>query len=196
MIITPAVAGPFDLGAVLSRVALRVEPETTQIHAVSDPLPQIIEGVPLDVRSIALKLDRPSFTLNPTSCAPTQVLGSETSALNSITPLASPFQVGGCNTLKFKPKVSISLKGGTKRGRFPALKAVVSYPPGAGYANTASAQVTLPHYEFLANAHFDTICTRVQFRRGPGERCPAGSIYGHAKAIRRCSTNPWKARSI
>jgi hypothetical protein len=178
-IITPAVAGPFDLGAVVVRTPLYVDPETTQIHAVSDPIPSIIEGVPLDVRSIALKLGRPEFTLNPTSCVPTQVLGSATSTLGSNTALASPFQVGGCNSLKFKPKVSLRLKGSTKRGRFPALKAVVSYPPGSGYANTASAQVTLPHAQFIEQGHFKTICTKVQFA---ANACPAGSIYGSAKA--------------
>ena len=178
-IITPAVAGPFDLGAVVVRTPLYVDPETTQIHAVSDPIPSIIEGVPLDVRSIALRLGRPDFTLNPTSCAPAQVLGSATSTLGSSTALASPFQVGGCNSLKFKPKVSLRLKGSTKRGRFPALKAVVSYPPGAGYANTASAQVTLPHAQFIEQGHFKTICTKVQFA---ANACPAGAIYGSAKA--------------
>jgi hypothetical protein len=178
-IITPAVAGPFDLGAVVVRTPLYVDPETTQIHAVSDPLPQIIEGVPLDVRSIALKLGRPNFTLNPTSCIPTSVLGSATSALGSSADLEDPFQVGGCNSLKFAPKLSLSLKGPTKRGHFPALKAVVSYPPGAGYANTASAQVTLPHSEFIEQAHFKTICTKVQFQ---ANACPPGAIYGFAKA--------------
>jgi hypothetical protein len=179
VVITPAVAGPFDLGAVVVRIPLYVNPETAQIHAVSDPLPQIIEGVPLDVRSISLRLDRPSFTINPTSCEPTQVAGSMVAALGSLAALESPFQVGGCQALKFAPKLGLSLKGGTKRGRFPALRAVVTYPQGSGYANTASAQVTLPHSEFVENAHFKTICTRVQFA---ANACPAGSIYGRAKA--------------
>jgi hypothetical protein len=178
-IITPAVAGPFDLGAVVVRTPLYVDPETTQIHAVSDPIPSIIEGVPLDVRSIALKLGRPDFTLNPTSCVPTSVLGSATSTLGSSTALSSPFQVGGCSSLKFAPKLALSLKGGTKRGRFPALRAVLTYPKGSGYANTASAQVTLPHGEFIEQAHFKTICTKVQFA---ANACPAGSVYGYAKA--------------
>lgn len=179
-IIAPAVAGPFDLGAVVVRTPFYVNSETAQIHAVSDPLPQIIQGVPLDIRSIALKLDRPSFTLNPTSCDPMQVLGSSTSALGSPASLESPFQVGGCKALKFSPKLAISLKGGTKRGRFPALKAVLTYPQGPNYANTASAQVTLPHGEFLENAHFKTICTNVQFK---ANACPPGSIYGKARAF-------------
>jgi hypothetical protein len=178
--ITPAIAGPFDLGAVVVRAALYVDPETAQIHAVSDPLPSIIQGVPLDIRSLTVNLDRPNFSLNPTSCDPAQVLGSTTSTLGSVASLANPFQVGGCRTLKFAPKLNLSLRGGTKRGRFPALKAVLTYPQGSNYANTASAQVTLPHGEFIEQAHFKTICTNVQFR---ANACPAGAIYGKAKAF-------------
>jgi hypothetical protein len=180
VIITPAVAGPFDLGAVLVRTPLYVNSETAQIHAVSDPLPQIIEGVPLDIRSISLRLERPDFTLNPTSCEPTQVAGSMVPALGSPAALSSPFQVGGCRALKFAPKFNFSLKGPTRRGGFPAFKAVLNYPQGSNYANTAYAQVTLPHSEFVEQAHFQTICTRVQFA---ANACPARSVYGKAKAI-------------
>jgi hypothetical protein len=179
VVITPAVAGPFDLGAVVVRTALQVDPETAQIHAVSDPLPQIIQGVPLNVRSIAIDLSKPGFSLNPTSCDPMQVLGSATSALGASAALSNPFQVGGCKALKFAPKLALSLKGATKRGSHPALKAVVTYPKASGYANIASAQVTLPRGEFIENSHFKTICTRVQFA---ADTCPKGSIYGFARA--------------
>ncbi len=179
-IITPAVAGPFDLGAVVVRTALYVDPETAQGHAVSDPVPSIIQGVPLDIRSIAVRLDRPSFTLNPTSCDPMQITGAAPTLPGQSAALTSPFQVGGCSALKFAPKIAISLKGGTKRHRFPALKAVVTYPQGGAYANIASAQVTLPHSAFLEQGHIGTVCTRVQFA---ANACPKASIYGKAKAI-------------
>jgi len=177
-VIVPAIAGPFDLGAVLSRVALHVDPATAQIHAVSDPLPQILEGIPLDVRSIALKMDRPDFTLNPTSCDPMQITGSALSALGQSAPLNSPFQVGGCPQLPFKPKLSLRLKGGTKRAKHPALVATLKAKPGE--ANIAQAQVKLPLSAFLDQAHIRTICTRVQFA---ADQCPKGSIYGKAQAI-------------
>lgn len=175
--IVPAVAGPFDLGTVVTRIALHVDPFTTQIHAISDPLPQIIDGIPLDVRSITLKLDRPSFTLNPTSCNPMAIGGSATSVFGQATSLAQRFQVGGCNALAFKPKLAISLKGKIKRSGFPALRATLKMKPGE--ANVAAAQVTLPHAAFLANAHIDKTCGHPELL---AHSCPATSIYGHAKA--------------
>lgn len=177
VIVTPAVAGPFDLGDVVVRTALFVNPETTQITAKSDPIPPIIDGIPLDVRSIALKLDRPQFSLNPTSCNPMAIGGSAASVFGQSSPLSQRFQVGGCNALPFKPKLAIQLKGGTKRSKFPALKATLKMK--AGEANVAQAQVTLPHSSFVANAHLDKTCGRPQLE---SNSCPARSIYGHAKA--------------
>jgi hypothetical protein len=174
-IITPAVAGPFDLGAVVARAALYVDPVTAQGKAVSDPLPQIIEGIPLDVRSIEVKLDRDNFTLNPTSCDQMQITGSALSALGQGAALSNPFQVGGCQSLAFKPKLSLRLKGGTKRADHPKLIATLKAKPGE--ANIAKAQVKLPPSAFLDQAHIKTICTRVQFA---ADQCPKGSVYGRA----------------
>lgn len=184
-IVTPAVAGPFDLGTVVVRAALFVNPETAQITAKSDPIPTILQGIPLDVRSIALKMTRNQFTLNPTSCEKMALTGSALSTLGQSAPLSSPFQVGGCSTLGFKPKLAIRLKGGTKRTKHPALQATLTYPPGGPFANIAKASVALPHSEFLDQGHIGTICTRVQFAEGqvPGEKCPAASVYGFARAV-------------
>jgi hypothetical protein len=177
VIITPALAGPFDLGAVVVRTALYVDPATAQGRAVSDPLPQILDGIPLDVRSIEVKLDRSQFTLNPTSCDPLRVLATATSALGGAAALGSPFQVGGCSSLPFKPKLALRLKGGTKRADHPKLIATLKAKPGE--ANIARAQVKLPPSAFLDQAHIRTVCTRVQFA---ANACPAGSIYGTATA--------------
>lgn len=182
-IITPAIAGPFDLGTVVVRTALYVDPVSAQGHAVSDPLPTILDGIPLDVRSVAIRMDRPNFTLNPTSCDPLAILGTATSALGQGAALSTPFQVGGCSKLAFKPKLALKLKGGTKRSKNPALRAVLTMPPGG--ANIAKTAVALPHSEFLDQSHIRTVCTRVQFAEagGNGAGCPAGSVYGRARAI-------------
>ncbi len=177
VVIVPAVAGPFDLGSVVNRVALNVGEYTSQIHAVSDPLPTIIQGIPLDVRSIDLKLTRPGFSLNPTSCEAKAIEGAVITQAGQAAPLNNRFQVGECGALAFKPKLKISLKGSTKRTGHPALKAVLSMP--AGGANIAKAQVGLPHGEFLDNGHIGTVCTQPQLK---AQTCPAGSIYGKAKA--------------
>jgi hypothetical protein len=183
VVITPAVAGPFDIGTVVVRTALFIDPETAQVHAVPDPLPTIIDGIPLEVRSISVRLDRPDFTLNPTSCDPMSIIGSSLALTGQSAGLLSPFQVGGCQGLKFKPRLSLKLKGGTKRGDHPALTAIVTAKPGE--ANTADVSASLPRSEFLDQAHIRTICTRVQFNSAarPGDGCPKGSIYGKATAI-------------
>jgi hypothetical protein len=181
-IITPAVAGPFDLGTVAVRTALYVNESTAQIHAVSDPIPSILAGIPLDVRSIALNMDRPEFTLNPTSCNAMAVLGQATSTLGQSAALQSRFQVGGCRGLQFKPELKLAFSGQTKRTGFPAVKAVLTQPKGQN-ANLAGASVILPKGMLIANAHISNPCTRVQFNSGklPGEGCPAKSILGSAK---------------
>jgi hypothetical protein len=193
--ITAAKVGPFDLGTVVIRQALRINPETAEVFidpTGSDPIPHIIKGIPVHARDIRAYVDRPEFVLNPTSCERTStastVLGSGldfgSDADDQPVTVTSPFQAADCASLGFKPKLALSLKGGTKRGANPAFKAVLTFPRGAG-ANIARAQVTLPHSEFLDQSHIKTICTRVQFKEGtvPGEKCPPGSIYGYAKAI-------------
>ena len=181
--ITPAVAGPFDLGNVVVRAAAYVDPETAQVTVKTDPLPQIIDGVPLRLRSITARIDRPNFTLNPTNCTPMTVNATVGSANGASAHPSQSFQVGSCKDLGFKPALKLSLKGDTKRSGHPALKAVLNYPKG-NYANVAKAVVSLPHSEFLAQNHIKTICTRVQFAAGSGNgsECPKGSIYGYATA--------------
>ncbi len=172
-VVAPAVAGPFDLGTIVVRNALYLDSTTAQVKAVSDPIPSMLQGIPLDVRSISLRLDKPSFTLNPTSCDPTTVDGSLLSLTGSTASLQNRFQLAECGQLGFKPSLALSLKGGTKRGQYPALKAVLKTRPGD--ANISGIQVALPHSEFLAQNHIRTICTRVQFAQNA---CPARSVYG------------------
>lgn len=200
--ITAAKVGPFDLGTVVVREALKINPETAEVFidaTGSDPIPHIIQGIPVHARQIRAYVDRPDFTLNPTSCKRTSiastVLGSGadfgSEADNQPLTVTTPFQAADCASLGFAPKLALNLKGGTKRNQNPQLTAVVTYPKGA-YANIASAQVTLPRSAFLDNDHIKTVCTRVQFNEGahPGEKCPSGSIYGYAQAITPLLSDP------
>jgi hypothetical protein len=194
--ITAAKAGPFDLGTVVIREALKVNPETAEVSvdaSTSDPIPHIIDGIPVHLRDIRVYVDRPGFVLNPTSCEPTStastVLGSGTNfaseADDQPVTVTSPFQAADCASLGFKPQLNLKLLGKTKRAGLPKLVATVTYPKGAGYANIAKTVVNLPDSEFLEQGHIGTVCTRVQFNAGGGngEQCPAKSVYGHAKAI-------------
>jgi hypothetical protein len=176
--ITPAVAGPFDLGAVVLRSALYLDPTTAQARVVSDPLPTILHGVPVDLRSVAVRATRASFTLNPTSCAVKSFGGSAISTLGQPASLFERFQVGGCKSLAFKPKLGVRLFGPTHRGGHPRLRSV--FTAKAGEANMAAISFAFPKSEFIDQAHFRTICTRVQFA---ANQCPAGSIYGHVRAF-------------
>jgi hypothetical protein len=176
-VVTPAVAGPFDLGTVVVMAALHIDPRTAQVRVASDPIPTILQGIPLDVRSISVDVDRPNFTLNPTNCEPTAVGGEAISLLGQVAPLSSRFQVGGCRGLDFAPKLVLRLKGGTRRSKNPALIATLTMKPGE--ANIANAAVKLPRSSFLDQSHIRTICTRVQFA---ADACPKGSIYGRAAA--------------
>jgi hypothetical protein len=178
-IITPAVAGPFDLGVVVVRAALYVNESTAQITVKSDPIPTSLHGIPLDVRSIAVQVAKSDFTLNPTNCEAMAVEGEETSTTGQVAKLKNRFQVGGCRGLEFKPKLSIELKGATKRAGHPGLKAVVTYPTGGEYANIASAQVGLPHALFLDQGNLNKVCKQAELRSAT---CPSSSVYGYAKA--------------
>jgi hypothetical protein len=187
-VITPATAGPYDLGTVVVRVALFVDPETAQVHAVSDPIPDVFGGAQLSIRAIDLKMDRPNFTLNPTSCDPLATAGSlaggggdpANPAAFSSFGVSAPFQASDCEALGFKPKLFTKLIGGRKtmrRNGHPAFRATLVAREGD--ANIKRAALTLPHSQFLDQGHIGTICTRVQLA---ASACPARSIYGYARA--------------
>jgi hypothetical protein len=184
-----ATVGPFDLGVIIIRSAIRIDPRTAEISidsAGSDPIPHILRGIPLHLRDIRIYIDRPNFMVNPTSCdrfALTSALNGSgplysTAADDSLARATNPFQVSFCSSLDFKPRIALRLGGGTRRGAFPSLKATVT--PRAGDAGIGKAVVTLPPSLFLEQSHIETICSRVQ---SAASRCPAGSIYGKARAI-------------
>jgi hypothetical protein len=177
VVTVPAQAGPFDLGTVVSRAAIHVDPRTAQVSVTSDPLPQILEGVPVTYRTIDVAVDRPEFTLNPTSCTEMAVKATVTSDKGTLAHPSDRFRVGGCRGLGFSPKLALRLFGKANRGAYQRLRATLTARPGD--ANIASAAVTLPHSAFLAQNHIRTVCTRAQFAQ---DRCPEGSIYGRAKA--------------
>ena len=184
-VITPATAGPFDLGSVVVRVALFVDPSTAQVQASSDPIPHVYGGATLDLRSIALHIDRKQFALNPTNCSPMAFGGAlhgggsnplDPGAFSSLA-VSSPFQASGCDALPFKPKLYMRAFGGRRRAKSPKLRAILVAREGD--ANVGRAAVTLPKALYLEQASLANVCTRVQFA---ANQCPKDSVYGYARA--------------
>jgi len=175
--VVPAQAGPFDLGLVVNRAGIYVDPETALATIRTDPLPQILEGVPVTYRTIHVLVDRKNFTLNPTSCAPKKITATVTAANGATAEPSDGFQATNCAQLPYTPKLKLFFQGSTRRTGNPAIKAVLTQKPHQ--ANTKAAVVLLPQSQFIDNAHISTPCTRVQFDAG---KCPKGSILGHATA--------------
>jgi len=185
VVITPGVAGPYDIGTVVVRVALNVNPSTGQINAVSDPIPNVFGGVKLDLRSIDVDIDRSQFMRNPTNCEVGAVSGTiNGGGSNPANPasfssygVSAPFQASECNTLAFKPKLFTRLFGPTKRAKNPRIRAILEAREGD--ANLGRAALTLPHSLFLDQSHIKTVCTRPQLA---SRTCPKASVYGNAEA--------------
>jgi hypothetical protein len=185
--VTPAVAGPFDLGTVVVRAAVQIDPKTARVSVASDAIPQVLDvrgadgqvnGFPLRIREVRASLDRDAFVLNPTDCSPASVDAKAFGSHGAVASLSSPYRIGGCERLGFKPRLSLRLFGGTDRGDYQGVRAVLRARPGD--ANIARTVVRMPRSAFLAQEHLNNVCTRVQFA---ADACPAGSVYGRARAI-------------
>jgi hypothetical protein len=207
--IDSALVGPFDLGVVIVRSAIRVDPTTTQISIDSegsDPIPHIIKGIPIHLRDVRVYVDRPQLTLNPTNCSPFSVDATLTGAGtrygdpsdDSTAHPTYPYNAFGCSELTFKPKVSLKLNGGTTRGKHPSLRVVVKprlscYRSGKASekvcvsSNVKDASVTLPPQEFFDQGNVKDICTNVQFA---AKACPKGSVYGHVRVFTPLLSDP------
>jgi hypothetical protein len=194
-VVTPATAGPFDLGTVVVRVALFVDPETARVKPVSDPIPHVFGGALLDLRSVSVKLDRPKFSINPTNCSQFATTGAlRGGGSNPLDPAAfssysvsSPFKVDDCDKLDFKPKLFMRIFGGTRRAKSPKLRAVLVARDGD--ANIGRSAVKLPKPLILEQASLANVCTRVQFA---AHDCPKDSIYGFAEATTPLLDGPLK----
>jgi hypothetical protein len=169
--------GAFELSPIVVRSALHVDPVTAAVTVVSDPLPEIWHGIPLRTREVTVVIDRPGFMRNPTDCSPKQIAIGVESTEGTLAQVPQHFQASGCRALGFKPRLAISLRGGTRRGTNPSLRAVLR--PRAGDANLKRTVLRLPRALFLDQDHLQNVCTRVQFA---ADACPKGSVYGKVVA--------------
>jgi hypothetical protein len=175
--VLPPVTDALDLNTVVVRAAVFVDPTDTHLTVESDPLPQILQGIPIDLRDLRVGIDRPGFIVAPTNCTPMSVAARVTAAGGAVANPSQRFQVGDCAALGFKPKLALSFAGPAHRSAHPKLRAVLTAREGD--ANISRAAMTLPRTEFLENAHIRTICTRLQYA---ARQCPEKSIYGYARA--------------
>jgi uncharacterized repeat protein (TIGR01451 family) len=188
-IVVPLVVGPFTLQTQVVRARIEVDPLTSQLTVTTSPLPQMIDGVPADLRDINAVIDRPEFMFNPTSCAPTSFSGTATSAQGASAPISSRTQFGSCQSLKFKPDFKVSTSGKTSRADGASLDAKIVYPTGdlgdnqaSSQSNIKSVKVDLPKQLPSRLTTLQKACPAATFEANPA-LCPADSRVGAARAI-------------
>lgn len=196
-IVNHAEAGPFNLGTVIVRAAINVDPSTAQVIVKSDPLPQILQGIPLHLRTVNVTVDREGFIFNATNCAPLTVGAILTSAQGATTTPTSSYQARSCASLPFKPRFTVSTRARTSKARGVSLDVKLTArggpEPGEGEANIRKVQVQLPR---LLPARLTTLqkaCTASQFEANPAG-CPAasavGTVIAHTPVLGRALTGP------
>ena len=187
-IVTHVIAGPFNLGTIITRAKVEVDPYTAQITVTTDELPQVIAGVPTDLRLVNSVIDRPGFIFNPTDCAPTSFSGTASGEPPPGAPgpgasasISSHFQVGSCRQLSFTPKFSVTTSGKTSRVDGANLVAKVTNPSMAqgSQADIAQVKVELPSQLPSRLSTLRKACTAAQFEANPAG-CPTASFVGHA----------------
>jgi hypothetical protein len=181
-IVNPAVAGPFNLGTVVVRASINVDPHTAALSVQSDPLPTILDGIPLQLQHVNVTIDRPGFTFNPTNCSQMPVTATLSSSEGAGVAVSSPFQVTNCANLKFAPKFAVSTAGRTSKANGASLHVKLSYPTGASYANIKSVKVDLPKQLPSRLTTLQKACVAKVFEADPAD-CPKASIVGQAKAV-------------
>jgi hypothetical protein len=183
-VVVPPEAGPFNLGdhgrPVVVRASISVDPMTAQITVTSDPLPTILQGIPLDVRTVNVTIDRQEFIFNPTNCERLGMVGTLTSTQGASTAVSSPFQVANCATLPFKPSFTVSTQARTSKAGGASLHVRVT--SGPGQANIGKVKVDLPKQLPSRLTTIQKACTAAAFEANPAG-CPAGSVVGTATAL-------------
>jgi hypothetical protein len=179
-IVVPAIAGPFDLGPVVVRAAIGVDPHTDQLTISSDPLPAILQGIPLDLRTVNVTIDRPGFIVNPTNCTPLAVGGTISATGGAIAAVASNFQATNCATLPFRPKITALTHSRPSRagGVYLHMKIV----SGRGQANIAKLKLDLPKQLPSRLATLQKACRAAMFEANPAS-CPTASVVGEGTAV-------------
>ena len=187
VVIVQAIAGPFNLGTVIVHGAIHFNPATAQPTVTSDPFPSILDGIPLQIRTVNVNLNREGFTLNPTSCNPNAVTGRLLSTEGTSTAVSSPFQVTNCAQLAFKPTLTASTQAKTSKTNGASLHVQIAATPGQ--ANIAKVKIDLPLQLPSRLSTLQKACLASIFAANPAT-CPPASLVGTASVISPLVTNP------
>jgi hypothetical protein len=191
-IVVPAVAGPFNLGTVVVRASIAVNPSTAALTITSDPLPQFVDGVQLRLRKINVEINRPGFMLNPTNCAAQAVGATITAAQGASSTLSTPFEAGGCQSLPFAPKLTASSGGQASRANGASLDVKIE-SAGVGQANIAKVDLQLPTALPSRLSTLQKACLAAVFNANPAA-CHEESVIGkatiHTPILKAALTGP------
>lgn len=183
-VVVPAVAGPFDLGVVVVRAAIHVDRRTAALRVDTDPLPTLLEGIPLQLRDVRVAVDRPGFMVSPTSCAEKRVRAVLTSIAARVVGTSDRFQAADCRRLPFHPRLRLRVggPGRTRRGVSTPLTAVLTQQPGE--AGIRRVSVTLPD---VLNARLEVVedaCTVAEFDAGDCDEARIGTAVAETPLLR------------
>ena len=187
-IVTPAKAGPFDLGFVTVRSKLFIDPHDASVTIVSDPLPTQIRGIPLQLKRVLVDVDRPNFQFNGTSCDPSAISGTVSGDEGAAVPVSSRYQVGGCGGLPFAPKLTASVIGKGSRVNGTAFTVKLE-SAGLGQANIHKVLLQLPK---VLPSRLETLkkaCLAATFEANPAT-CNSESVIGTATIHTPVLKNP------
>jgi len=176
----PAFVGPFDLGRIVIRAQLLVDPRSARVTVATDPLPRIRTGIPLRVRSFELStIERPGLFTAPTSCGRQEVNAQAVGRAGAITSLATPFFLGDCRELRFAPRISAATRRHVSRRAGASLRLAIRSRLGA-QANLRSIRLAFPRQLSPRLSAIQGSCPAAIFAADP-ERCPPTATIGMAR---------------
>jgi hypothetical protein len=179
-VVTPAVAGPFNLGNVTVRSTINIDPSTAAVTINSEPFPTMLKGVPTQLKQIKVVVDKPEFQFNPTNCNEMSIVTKLTGAQGGVASAGYPFKAQNCAALSFHPTLVAEVDGRASKPNGTTLKVRVT--SGPGQSNIGKTDLTLPIQLPSRLTTIQKACLAATFEANPAS-CPEGSNIGNALAV-------------